>query len=126
MPSSAGAAARLRLTVDRPGIEADGQDLAFVTVEAVDAEGRLQPNAQDEVSFALTGPGALAAVANGDATSDEPYVGSSRHLFRGRALVVVRAAEAAGSVTVEATAPGLGGAKVKITTRAVSVPASLR
>ena len=115
---TAGEAARLRLSVDRSAIEADGQDLAFVAVEAVDASGRLQPNAAHDVTFGIAGPGSIVAVGSGDSTSDEPNVGVRRRLFEGRALVVVRASDVAGRVTLEATAPGLAGATATVTTRA--------
>ena len=123
--ATAGEAARLRLTVDRPAIEADGQDLAFVVVEAVDASGRLQPNAAHDVGFSIAGPGSIVAVGSGDPTSDEPYVGARRRLFEGRALVVVRASEVEGRVGLEATAPGLAGATTTVTTRAARRTARL-
>ena len=89
--TTAGAPARLRLTPDRAAIAADGQDLSFVTVEAVDAEGRPQPNADQEVQFALTVRARLRpwATATGRATSRTRA--RARKLFNGRALVVVRA-----------------------------------
>jgi beta-galactosidase len=121
MLTTAGAAARLRLTVDRASIAADGQDLAFVTVEALDADGRVQPSADAEVRFAVSGPGAIAAVGNGDSTSDEPYVGTHRALFNGRALVVLRASKTVGSIELRATAPGLEEASVTIATRAAGL-----
>jgi beta-galactosidase len=123
---TAGAPARLRLTADRTAIAADGQDLSFVVVEALDADGRLQPNADREVGFAITGPGTIAAVGSGDGTSDEPYVSTSRRLFNGRALVVVRGSRTAGTIELEAKAPGLDGASVSVTTRATASLPALR
>ena len=70
--TTAGDAARLRLTADRTVVNADGEDLSFVTVEAVDAQGRLQPHADQEVQFALSGPGVIAAVGNGDGQDPLP------------------------------------------------------
>jgi beta-galactosidase len=114
---TAGPARRLRLTVDRPTLHADGQDLAFVAVEAIDALGRPQPTADQEVTVALTGPGAIAAVGNADQTSDEPYVGTSYRLFQGRALIVVRASRQAGSLTLNVHAEGLEPTSATIATR---------
>ena len=54
--TTAGKRHKLRLTADRTVIHADGEDLSFVTVEAVDAEGRLEPQADQEVQFAISGP----------------------------------------------------------------------
>lgn len=115
---TAGNATRLRLTVDRSTVDADGQDLAFVTVEAVDTAGRVRPDASQVVTFTITGPGTLAAVGNGDATSDEPYVATTRALSEGRALAVVRAGDRAGQIAVVARASGLTDGTVTITSRA--------
>ncbi len=49
-----GDAVRLKLTADRTDLSADGQDLAFVTVEAVDEKGRLQMNSDQKVHFAVS------------------------------------------------------------------------
>lgn len=66
-------------------VHADGQDLSFVTVEAVDEQGRLQPHADQEVEFSLGGPGVIAAVGNGDAQDPASYQGNRRKLNQGRA-----------------------------------------
>ena len=98
---------QVRLTADRKSLRAHGQDLSFITVEAVDANGRPHPNAEHQVTFSLQGPGAIAAVGNGDMFSEEPYQGSQRKLFHGKALVVVRTSRQAGALTLTASAPGL-------------------
>jgi beta-galactosidase len=108
---------RVRLTADRTSIHADGQDLSFVTVEAVDATGQPHPNADRQVSFNLKGPGNIAAVGSADMTSEEPYQGGRRKLFHGRALVIVRASRTAGALILTATAPGLQEATIQIASR---------
>jgi beta-galactosidase len=99
--------AQLRLTADRAALRADGQDLSFVRVEALDANGYPHPAAEHLVAFSLKGPGILAGVGNADLRSEEPYHASQRKLFRGKALAVVRTSRAAGEITLTATAPGL-------------------
>ena len=112
--TTAGDPARLRLTADRQVIRADGQDLSFVTVEALDAQGRPQPNAGQEVHFTLTGAGTIAAVGNADGKSDEPYQGNRCKLFNGRATLVVRSSRKPGRTELTANAPGLTAATVAI------------
>jgi beta-galactosidase len=104
---TAGPATALRLTPDRSTIHADGQDLSFIAVEAVDAEGRLQPHADGEVQFAVSGAGTLAGVANGDGQDPASYAGDRRKLFNGRALIVVRSSRNAGGINVQAKSAGL-------------------
>jgi len=115
--TTSGEPAQLRLTADRAALHADGQDLSFITVEALDAKGRLQPNADQMITFQISGPGVIAAVGNGDGTSDEPYQGSQRKLFQGRAQVIVRASKTPGEIQVKATAPGLSSAQQSIETQ---------
>lgn len=59
---TAGKPVGLWLTADRKVLEANGQDLSFVTVEAVDAGRRLQPDADQDLQFAVNGPGEIAAI----------------------------------------------------------------
>ncbi|GAB4244377.1 MAG: hypothetical protein Kow00109_20300 [Acidobacteriota bacterium] len=112
--TTAGEPTRLQLEADRSVVRADGQDLAFVTVTAVDAAGRPHPWADHPVTFTITGPGRIVAVGNADGRSDEPYQGNRRRLFQGRALVVVRTAREDGEIELTATAPGLEPAAVRI------------
>ena len=86
-------------------------------MEAVDANGQPHSNAEHQVTFSLKGPGVIAAVGNGDMTSEEPYQGNQRKLFRGKALVVVRTSRTGGVLTLAASAPGLKGDAVQIASR---------
>jgi beta-galactosidase len=103
---TAGPPTSLRLTPDRTTIHSDGQDLSFVTVEALDAEGHSQPNADEPVEFAISGPGAIAGVGTGDTKSPEPYQASQRSLFNGRALVILRSSGKPGAIRLTAKCKG--------------------
>jgi beta-galactosidase len=108
----------LRLAADRKVIQADGQDLSFVTVEAVDANGRLDLSADQEVEFEVSGPGAIAAVGNGDAQDPDSYHSNRRKLYQGRALVVIRSAKQSGAVKLTVRGAGLGDESLMIEARA--------
>ena len=123
--TTAGNATKVRLTPDRTVIHADGQDLSFVTVEAVDTEGRLQSQADQEVQFAITGPGVIAAVGNGDGQDPASYQGDRRKLFQGRALVVVRSSKQSGPITLTAKTPGLNDGSATIQTQAIELRSEL-
>lgn len=62
----------IRLTPHRPAIQANAGDLSVISVEIVDAKGRVVPNASNPVSFELEGPGHIIGVGNGDPSSHEP------------------------------------------------------
>jgi beta-galactosidase len=110
--------AAIRLTPDRTTINADGQDLSFVKVEVVDAQGRLNPNADQRIDFDLAGPATIAGLGNADLKCQDPYQGTSCHAFHGRALLVIRAGEKAGPVSLTAHAAGLKEAAVTVQTAA--------
>ena len=112
---TAGPAVRLELEVDRTSIRACRNDLAFVTVRALDANGVLVPDAAQQVYFTLQGAGTIAAVSSADPCTTESYRGTLRRLWRGRAMAVVRPDGTAGALTLAAHADGLQGATATIT-----------
>jgi hypothetical protein len=109
-----GAPVALRLTPDRATLHADAQDISFVQVEVVDKDGQIQPNADDAVHFALTGPGTIAGLGSALLKGTEPYQGTDCHVFHGRALVVLRSSHQAGTLELHAEAPGLAAAETKV------------
>ena len=80
-----------------------GEDLAFITVSLTDAEGILIPQADDQLTFEVTGSGTFQAVCNGDATSLEPFTEPTMKLFNGQLVVIVRSAKEAGTLTLKVT-----------------------
>jgi beta-galactosidase len=114
------------LTADRTTVQAAGQDLSFVTVEALDAHGRLQPNADQHAQFTINGPGAIAAVGNGDGQDSDSHQGHQRKLFHGRAVVVVRTSKEVELIRLTATAPGLSDGLVTIHANPTASRADLR
>ncbi|HLP16986.1 MAG TPA: glycoside hydrolase family 2 TIM barrel-domain containing protein [Bacteroidota bacterium] len=108
------AVARIRLTPDRVKIASDGQDLSFVTVLATDKNGTLQPNAYDELQVTITGPGVIAGVDNAKLNDTTSYGSTSRHLWHGRAMVVVRSTKKSGAITLTVRSRDLAKATVTI------------
>ncbi len=111
---TAGRPAQIRLTPDRNVITADGRDLSFVTVEILDRDGNLCPNASDLVQFAVEGNVTIAGVDNGSPISLERFKDTKRRAFYGKCLVVLQNNGTSGSATLRATADGLKEAKVEI------------
>jgi beta-galactosidase len=114
--STAGPAGSLRLKDEFPHLTANGQDVAPIEVEVVDADGRVVPDANKLIRFSISGPGTLAGVANGNPSSHEPSVGNQRRAFRGLCMVLVRAKNQPGAITVTAQARGLPLARIVIRT----------
>jgi len=101
---TAGEPASLKLTPDRTVITADGYDLSYVTVEALDAEGREVPAASDMLHFSVEGAGELFGVDNGNAADTLCLKGSDKAFFGGKALAVIRSIKGKrGNVTLTVT-----------------------
>jgi beta-galactosidase len=114
---TAGAPAKLKLTGDRTDVAADGRDLVFVTADVQDANGVFAPNATNSITFAVSGPGKIAGVDNGDATDTTSYVSPTRKAFSGKALAIVQSTGAAGQIAVTATSSGLTQGSLTITAK---------
>ena len=98
----------LRLTADRSTIKADGEDLSFITVEVLDSDENIVPDANSTISFSVSGPGEIVATDNGDPAGMVSFPSKERDAFGGLALAIVRAdAGVTGSINVTATAEGL-------------------
>ena len=97
---TAGEPARLRLTPDRTVMTADGQSLTFVTVEVLDKQGTLVPEAAIDCEATVKGAGKLLAFASADLKDTEPYTSPHVKTWKGRALLVVRSTQKGGSVNV--------------------------
>ena len=105
--ATAGEPAALRLKADRNVITADGQDLAFVTVEVIDREGRICPDAAISCEAAVKGQGHLMAFASADLKDREPTTSPNVTTWKGRALLVVRSTSKKGltQVSVRSSLP---------------------
>ena len=115
---TAGGPVKLRLTPDRDIIKADGTDLSYVLVEMLDADGTLCPLADNTIDFNVEGPMEIAAVGNGDPLSLDPYQASSRKLFYGKAMLILRSKEGRpGKALVKASCEGLPDTSVTIECR---------
>ena len=79
--ATTGAGHGVRLTVDRPQLRAAGGDVALVTVNVVDGEGRVVPTAQQRIAFETTGPVRLIGMGNGDPGSHEADKPAERHRY---------------------------------------------
>jgi beta-galactosidase len=97
---TAGDPAQLTLTTDRANIKAGQNDLAFITVNLVDADGNLVPDADDQLLFEVSGAGRFKAACNGDATSLESFTQPTMRLFHGQLVVVVEALDTTGPITL--------------------------
>ena len=79
-------------------LNADGNDLAFITVSLLDKDGNECPLADDELTFEVMGAGTFKAACNGDATSLEPFTQPHMRLFSGKLVIVVQSKAQKGDI----------------------------
>ena len=111
---TAGEPYALRLTADRTIITADGQDLSFITIEVVDKQGTLCPNAVNELTLSLRGRATLAAFGNADIKDLGCTVDAIHNVWKGRALAVVRASDRSSNAILTLSGKGLKSAQVTV------------
>jgi beta-galactosidase len=109
-----GVPAKIVLTSDRNEINADGEDLSYVTVKVVDNKGRVCPNADNLVKFKIEGEGCIAGVGNGDAASHESFKANKRKAFHGLCQAIIQSKRNKGAIRLLAESEGLQAAEVFI------------
>ena len=97
---TAGKAVALQAQAEAADYQADGEDLIFVRVSAVDKQKRFVPNSQNNLSFSVSGEACFEAACNGDATSLQSFKQPEMQLFNGELVVVLRPTAKAGKATL--------------------------
>ena len=108
------APAQLKLTPDRLKIRADNEDVAMVTIAVLDAQGRIVPTADNEVSFSISKNARIIGVGNGNPSSHEPDKATKRKAFNGLCQVIVQSGREDGEIRLTAESPRLMSSSVII------------
>lgn len=104
----------IELVTDRSSLQADGKDLAYVTLRIVDKDGNLCPNDGRLVSFKVKGAGKYRASANGDPTCLDLFHKPEMHAFGGMLTVIVQSGEKTGEIELQATAKEIKTGTIRI------------
>lgn len=104
----------IRLIADRTTLKADGQDLAFITVELTDADGTVNLTANNELTASVSGAATLIGFGNADIKDCDRYTDSTHKVWKGRALLVVRSTGKKGKATITVQGKGLKTARVNL------------
>ena len=115
--ATVGDPAAIALSVDREAIAAARRDVAHVTVKILDAQGRVVPEAANEVTFEIQGEGRIIGLDNGNLASHEDFKGSRGKAFNGLCLAIVQSTAKPGRIQLTAASPGLKSSSVAITTK---------
>jgi beta-galactosidase len=108
-------AAKLELSADRSMITADGKDLSFITLRVLDDKGIVVPQANNHITFEISGPGEIVSTDNGDPADLISFYSKERNAFNGLALVIVKAKSGMpGTIKITAKSNDLVTAEIRI------------
>ena len=117
------------LPTDAQGRALDCPDMLFVTARVVDRDGNLCPDADCQLSFAVSGKPAVTkgskpakgqfvarfnSACNGDATSLETFTEPTMKAFHGECVVVVEAGTLTGNAPLSVSGRGVKGARMDV------------
>ncbi len=111
---SFGDPASIRLTPDKDTLNADGEDLIFVTIDTLDSNGILVANGRSRMNVSVTGAGRLIGLDNGDSSDFDQYKGTSRKLFSGKLLAIIAAKTEPGEILLTVSSPSLPDATLSL------------
>ncbi len=123
---TAGRPAKIMLSADRSTLAPVWDDVVYVSATVVDEKGVIVPNANDLVTFKVTGPGIVAAVDSADNNSHEPFQASERKAYQGRLFAMLKASALRGRITLVAAAPQLKSSSIIINVVAQPLSGHLR
>ena len=112
---TAGKPYQLRLSPDRTELTANGEDLSYILVEAVDKNGNLCPLADNMLHFSIKGPAVIEGVGNGNPQSLEPFIANECKLFYGKAMLIIRTTyNETGKIEVKVSSDKMKTAKIDL------------
>ncbi|GGK10328.1 beta-galactosidase [Yeosuana aromativorans] len=111
---TAGKPYQLKLTADRTELDANGKDLSYILIEAVDKQGNLCPLADNNINISIKGDAHIAGVGNGNPQSFAPFQSNTIKLFYGKAMVIVGSNNNQSDLLVKATSKGLKSHAIKL------------
>ncbi|MBN1996093.1 DUF4982 domain-containing protein [candidate division KSB1 bacterium] len=114
--TTTGEAKKIFLSADRQEIFKSRNDLAYITVEVLDDQGRRVPDAEMQLHFKISGAGELVAVGNGNPADMKSFQQPECKTFRGRCLVILRPNGKGGKIRLKAEGDGLEPAQIVVKT----------
>jgi len=113
--STVGKPVAIRLVADRRTINANQNDLSFVSVEIIDDKGNIVPSVDDvDVTFQLSGKAMIIGLGNGNPSDMTSFQQSHKTVYEGKALAIIRPTGSKGLATLSAAATSLKPGYVQI------------
>ena len=113
--TTTGKPASFRLVSDSQSLKANGTDIAYVTIELIDDEGRaVTYDCSTKISISVSGNGTLLASGNASPTDMESFRSTTPLLYNGRALAIIKAGDTEGGITLTVQSDGFKPSSVSV------------
>ena len=112
-----GKAVALIIETENANWKADGMDLQYVKVYAVDSKGNKVLTETADLNFDVSGAATLIALDNGNHLSDDLFAGNKKRLHNGFAVAILRSSQTAGTVKLKVMGAGFKPAQQNMTTK---------
>lgn len=120
--ASFGEAAELCLSPEKNTLKADGKDIIFLRIAALDENGERVANARNRIKVEVSGAGRLVGLDSGDSTDYDSYKGNSKRLFSGMITAMIGATRKSGDINITVTSKGLPAARLVLTATPCEIP----
>jgi beta-galactosidase len=107
----------LTVAPEEAAVQADGQDLAYISVHITDSAGITKMLDERTVTVEVDGAGTLAAVGSGNPVTEETFTGSSYTTYQGRMIAIVRSNGKKGTIKVKVSSLGLESKEITLEAR---------
>lgn len=111
---TAGEPYKIKLTADKTVLQANGEDLSYILVEAYDKNGNLCPLSSNTIDFQIFGSAHIVGVGNGNPQSFASFQALTVRLFYGKAMLILKSGFKSGETKVIATSNRLKKDKILI------------
>lgn len=111
---SFGETAEICLVPDKISLKTDGEDMIFLEISAYDSNGIFVANARNRVNVSVSGAGRLVGLDSGDSTDFDEYKSTSKKLFSGKLLALIKGNKSSGKINVSVSSEGLPTAEITL------------
>ena len=104
---TAGSPHSIAIQADKLTVSANQTDVVHLTLDIIDKNGYIVPEASNRLNISIAGPAKLIGVENGDILDLEAHKIPSRKAFMGKVLALIQTTDVAGDITITVSGEGL-------------------
>jgi beta-galactosidase len=111
---TAGAAAKLELSVNSRIIHPNSENLCFITAKLLDKKGNIVPQHDQKIDFLVEEGGTIVATDNGSPISHESFNNTAINTLNGVCIAIVKPSKGANKVKIKASSSNIPDSKIEI------------